>query len=474
MFVCSVSTVVFNANPLLRYDGYYILADLTEIPNLRQKATTILSRKLGEWCLGLEHQEDPFLPQRRQVFFALYSIASAIYRWVVVFSILWFLYKFFQQYHLERIGEIIGVASLWGLVVMPLYQVGKFFYVPGRLDKVKKLRMYSTLAILTAVVLAVVLVPLPHNVISSLEIQPQGATPVYVDVPTGGQLVEVYVKAGDRVAAGDKLALLKNIDLEMEVAKLEGEQKERQTQLENLLREGLSDPQATSQVPEVRKALETIKRELDQKHADQDRLLLKAPAAGTVLPPPPTTEHEDPEGRLPDWSGTPLDPKNRGAYLKEGVMFCQIGDPHKLEAILVIDQRDVEDVKKDLDVYLDAYAKGTPESKLEGKKVKVDIKLDSLPHETLHSYITELANRELEITPHRLSTATGGDLPTTTDKGSGAERPQSTSYQARAPLDDLDNLLLLGMRGRGKIHAAWLPLGTRLWRLLTHTFNFKL
>ena len=38
MFVCSVSTMMFNGNPLLRYDGYYILSDLLEIPNLRQKA----------------------------------------------------------------------------------------------------------------------------------------------------------------------------------------------------------------------------------------------------------------------------------------------------------------------------------------------------------------------------------------------------------------------------------------------------
>src|SRR5690606_25016290 len=44
MFVSSVSTILFNANPLLRYDGYYILSDILEIPNLRQKATSILSR----------------------------------------------------------------------------------------------------------------------------------------------------------------------------------------------------------------------------------------------------------------------------------------------------------------------------------------------------------------------------------------------------------------------------------------------
>ena len=98
MFVCSVSTVIFNGNPLLRYDGYYILADITEIPNLRQKATTILSRKMGAWCLGLEEPEDPFLPQRNQIFFAIYSVASALYSWFVTFSILWFLYEVFKPY----------------------------------------------------------------------------------------------------------------------------------------------------------------------------------------------------------------------------------------------------------------------------------------------------------------------------------------------------------------------------------------
>jgi len=82
MFVSSVSTIMFNANPLLRYDGYYILADLVEIPNLRQKSSSILQRKLGAWFLGLEEPDDPFLPQRNQFFFALYTVAAAIYRWI--------------------------------------------------------------------------------------------------------------------------------------------------------------------------------------------------------------------------------------------------------------------------------------------------------------------------------------------------------------------------------------------------------
>ncbi|MDR0705195.1 MAG: hypothetical protein LBF88_09420, partial [Planctomycetaceae bacterium] len=95
MFVSSVSTVLFNINPLLRYDGYYILADWLEIPNLRQKATKILTRKCSQWFLGMEQQDDPFLPQKNQILFAFYSVAAFFYRWVVMASILFFIYKVF-------------------------------------------------------------------------------------------------------------------------------------------------------------------------------------------------------------------------------------------------------------------------------------------------------------------------------------------------------------------------------------------
>ena len=144
----SVSTILFNGNPLLRYDGYYILADVMEIPNLRQKATSILSRKLGQLCLGLEPPDDPFLPQRNQILFAFYSVAAATYRWFVLASICWFLFQVFKPYGLEILGKVIVGMSVYGLIVVPLWKVGKFFYVPGRIEKVKKPRMYISLAVL--------------------------------------------------------------------------------------------------------------------------------------------------------------------------------------------------------------------------------------------------------------------------------------------------------------------------------------
>ena len=50
----------------------------------------------------------------------------------------------------------------------------------------------------------------------------------------------------------------------------------------------------------------------------------------------------------------------------------------------------------------------------------------------------------------------------------------STSYQARAPIDDPDEQYRLGLRGQARVQTKWISLGARLWRLLTHTFNFKL
>ena len=171
------------------------------------------------------------------------------------------------------------------------------------------------------------------------------------------------------------------------------------------------------------------------------------------MPPPLKPKREDPDGQLPAWSGNPLEKENLGAYLLEGEMFCQVGDPRKLEAVVIIDQADRNLVRPDQ---------------------RVDIKIFELPHDTFTSKIAEIAESELKVCPQRLSNKAGGELATKTDPHTGVERPVSTSYQARVPLDDQTGLICLGLRGTARIRTDWIPLGTRLWRFLTHTFNFKL
>ena len=479
MFICSVSTVVFNANPLLRYDGYYILADLTEIPNLRQKATTILSSTMAEWCLGLEPNEDPFLPQRNQAFFAVYSVAAAIYRWVVVISILFFLYKLGKSWGLEIFGQVMAVASISGLTVVPLYQVGKFFWVPGRMDKVKKPRLAASLAGLAAIVAFVVFVPLPYSVMATVEIQPQFPESVYVDPP--GFLDEVMVKPGMHVEKGATLARLHNMELDAKLEDLQREVEEYESELESLNQQR-DNPEIGAQIPALEAKLAGSRRLLKITADQHKRLRLVAPVAGTVLPPPWTPEKPyDPESPLPTWAGTPFEPYNLGAYLddKEGsVLFCQIGDPKKLDAILVIDQADIQFVRPRR---LDMDGTGKPELDANGKPKELDgdqvaIQLDELPEKRISGEIVEVSLSDLRVA-RRLSNRVGGELATKTDPTTGAERPLSTSYQARVPIEDPDGLLRLGLRGRARIYmdrAHWQTLWQRAWRLLAHTFSFKL
>ena len=156
---------------------------------------------------------------------------------------------------------------------------------------------------------------------------------------------------------------------------------------------------------------------------------------------------------MPSWSGTPLDEENYRPFLKEGVLFCQVGDPRSLEAILVIDQGDIDYVKEDQEV---------------------DLKFDALPHDTLHGKIERISISNLKITPRRLSTKAKGELASKTDPETGVETPQSASYQALVPINDDEGVMLVGLRGRAKIHTAPLSLGARLWRLIMNTFNFRL
>src|SRR5205085_7454607 len=80
MIVCSVSTVVFNANPLMRYDGYYVLADWLEIPNLRERSNRFLTNAFLEHCLGVEVLPEPYMALHRKVLFIAYAVLSYVYR----------------------------------------------------------------------------------------------------------------------------------------------------------------------------------------------------------------------------------------------------------------------------------------------------------------------------------------------------------------------------------------------------------
>ncbi len=158
------------------------------------------------------------------------------------------------------------------------------------------------------------------------------------------------------------------------------------------------------------------------------------------------------DGKLTTWNGTPLEKRNLGATFQPGTLFCQIGDPGKFDAILVVDQSDIESIHL-------------------GQKVKV--MLDESPGKIYEGEITEISPEEMKVLPKQLSNKSGGSLETKTDE-SGVPKPASTSYEARVPLDDAEGILLPGLKGEAKISADYHSLGWRTWRFLQRTFHFKL
>ena len=457
MFVSSVSTIMFNANPLLRYDGYYILSDILEIPNLRQKASTILNRKLGKWCLGLEEPEDPFLPKRHQLLFAFYTVASALYRWVVLFSILFFLNKVFEPYGLKVLGQTLALASIYGMFFMPARAVWKFFRVPGRLSKVKRVRFYITLAILAAGVASLFLVPLPMRVMAPFELQPYDAVSVYVEVP--GRLIELGVKPGERVKKGQLIAQLQNLPLEMEIAQYRGEQAALETELENLdslLYQPSKGEEAAALYDTTQKALESTRQQLAQKEADLARLRIVAPRDGVVIPPPRTPEQSRGDGELSGWTGTPLDKRNLGAsFSPQGQqnLICMIGDPNEWDATMIIDQDDSGLVR-------------------EGQEVR--LMFEESAYHVFVSTISQVNELEaVDVAPPRLASVNGGPL-AAQQTPDGSMRPLNTSFQAVARLNDPQGLLRNGLIGSARIEVKPQTVMWRVWRYLSRTFNFEL
>ena len=181
----------------------------------------------------------------------------------------------------------MAVASISGLTVVPLYQVGKFFWVPGRMDKVKKPRLAASLAGLAAIVAFVVFVPLPYSVMATVEIQPQFPESVYVDPP--GFLDEVMVKPGMHVEKGQTLARLHNMELDAKLEDLQREVEEYESELESLNQQR-DNPEISAQIPALEAKLAGSRRLLKITADRHKRLRLVAPVAGTVLPPPWTPE----------------------------------------------------------------------------------------------------------------------------------------------------------------------------------------
>lgn len=452
IFVSSVSTLLFNANPLLRYDGYYILSDLLEIPNLRSKATTILQRFFGGLLLGLEATPDPFLPRRHQWLFALYSVAAALYRWVITFSIFWFVYRVLEPYGFKILGQAIALMAIYGLVGMPIVAAWKFFSIPGRWGAVKQTRLAMSILFLAAIIAGVLMLPVPHNVYCSFKIQLQDAANIYVDVP--GTLVEIQASANQPISAGQTIAVLRNRELDRQITQLQTKLDMASTRFKLVSHAASSDGSRGegARIAESQAALKTAARTLSKRKLDVEKLTIVAPFDGFLFAPPRRAEKNE-EGTLNLWDGVPLDPKNIGAWLdKKTVVAKVVPDMSKFKVVLAVDQTNIEFIRPDQEI---------------------ELQLRQQPMKLYTSTIGGFVPVKMKQTPRTLSSKNGGDILSDVNE-QGQQVPASTTYMLSVPIEIDDAIVIDGGTGVAKIYAGKQTIGRRIWRLLCHTFRFEL
>lgn len=156
MVVAGVSTIVVNGNPLMRYDAYYILADLLEMPNLAQRGQKLLKYLWNKHVFGLPDQEDPHETPAERRWLVAYTILSWCYRVFITVGIAIFVAQEFFIF-----GVLIAIWSLVTLIGKPVWQGLRFVLYDPALQRRRQRALRITGGGIAALLVFAFLVPVP-------------------------------------------------------------------------------------------------------------------------------------------------------------------------------------------------------------------------------------------------------------------------------------------------------------------------
>ncbi|MBM3838955.1 MAG: hypothetical protein FJ398_13505 [Verrucomicrobia bacterium] len=158
MLAASVSTLVFNLNPLLRFDGYYMLSDLLEIPNLHQRALQQLKHVVERYGFGVEQSESPARTRGEAGWLAAFGVASGIYRVFVFGAILLFVA---DRYLL--LGVLMAAFCVVSWILVPMGKLLSYLASSPRLARHRPRAVLATLGVFGFVLLLLNWVPMPSH-----------------------------------------------------------------------------------------------------------------------------------------------------------------------------------------------------------------------------------------------------------------------------------------------------------------------
>lgn len=305
MFVASISTLLLNINPLMRFDGYYILSDLTDTPNLNQRSNRHVLYLLERYLLWNRQARTPAESKVESFWLTVFAVAGWFYRVFIFAVILWFVADRF--FGLGFIAAVIGVVTF---ALVPIFRLVNYLLNEPRIESIRGRAQVIAATLTAGLVLILGFVPMPYAFRSPGVVNALPHREIFAGA--SGRLNGYFRPSLEWVQPGDRLFEMENQELGIE---LQAAQAERQ-ETEAILQVAVNDP--TFQRPALRQ-MEAIEEKMARLQSQLNELNLAAPVGGLWVVP----RQED----------------LRGAYARRGSAIGMIVNPDRFEFVAVVRQR---------------------------------------------------------------------------------------------------------------------------------------
>lgn len=421
MLVCTANTLLLNGNPLMRYDGYYVLSDLSERPNLAAHSR----EQLRQFLSGSGAKNG----KRLDVFAVVYAILSFFYR-ISIFAVIFVgLYGVLEPYRLELLVVLLGVWTLTGSLAMSI----------GRRPR----RMAMSGLALGALGIVILFAPLPTSVESTGVVRPVRMETL---TATESGWMNDSKRYGDTVAKDDIVLRIESVALEKEIEALDADRQRQAVIIDTLSAQSVTRADVAAALIAAQTRATELERQWEFKQDEREELTMKAPFTGILLPPDgrSTSTSKSPELNVVSNAANslPLDRMRHQGHVDRGEVIARVAALGKSEALLLVPENERPRI-------------------FNGMAVVVRVR--SAPDRPIRGMVREISELSEDL-DSRYTLA----LP---NKGTGGDSPQRF-YVARVSLtDDVPDTLLYGS-AKARFKLPRRSMAQRLSRWWSNTFYF--
>ncbi|KAA1259439.1 Peptidase family M50 [Rubripirellula obstinata] len=330
MIVCSVSTLLFNANPLMRYDGYYVLSDLVGSVNLRSESRNafanaiqrIVSRKPGAVSSMLN---------RRTVGLVIYYLASSVYRYLILITIAAAVLVF-----ADSVGiKLIAAVGILGLAFAMTVKAIKRSANNRQRSFARKMMAAGVSMLLLGIVL---LIPIPRHTTAHGFVDAANATEVFLGA--NGVIESVHFDIGQTVVVGQELARVRDHQLAIQSVAISGQLKVASYRTRTARRQTLDDSHSSKQLDSLEAVESALQANLVSLNRHRSHLSSSAPVSGIVLP---TWSRNESNGNA-GWGNVPNLSDRLGMRSDKGDPWCRIAADQQVCIVLRVNAKHRESV----------------------------------------------------------------------------------------------------------------------------------